>query len=261
MAWKYPPEPMKKGQVVSIDNVNENFLAYTEELTGTLNEHNFDTRDGALLERSQLATDAASRLHTSVPPLWANPNDFLDRTNWLAVRRKDGWQTYTGDDGSNTAGMGLKFNAVGSQCWILGSINLHAGSVYTFTTDSVLDTDDRLDRQLGYGFNVAIQVDGVTVYESLLGSADSMNEFYNGAGGKAQISKIGAATSLDTPLAGGGINGVGMAVVVDAIVDVPPGVHDVRIAVMSIKGNNKYGVGKPSAYISTRELFVLELIR
>tara|TARA_R100000664_G_scaffold29022_1_gene40589 strand:- start:16746 stop:17531 length:786 start_codon:yes stop_codon:yes gene_type:complete len=261
MSWKYPPEPIRPGQVVSIDNLNENFLAYTEEITGTLNEHNFDVRDGTLLTRAQLASDAAFRLHTSRPLTGPHPNDFVDRTGWLSVRRRDGWQTYTDDDGANTLGMGLKFNAVGSLCWICGSINLHAGSPYTLSVDTALDANDRYDRQLGYGFNIAIQVDGVTVYESLLGSADSMNEFYNGPSGKAQKSKITANTDLDTPLAGGGVNGVGIAVVVDAIVDIPPGVHDVKIAVMSIKGNGHYGAGKPSAYISTRELFVLELIR
>jgi hypothetical protein len=260
MAWKYPPEPISAGQVVSIDNLNDNFLAYTEEVTGALNEHNFNTREGVPFKRTDLADNAAFHLHTSIPLTWASPNDFTNRTSWLLVRGRDGWQTYTSDDGSNQAGMGLKFNAVGSLCWICGSINLHAGTPYVGVHDPDGD-DDRLDRQLGYGFNIAIQLDGVTIYESLLGSADSMNEFYNGPGGKAQKSAITANTDLDTPLAGGGVNGVGIAVVVDAIVDVPPGVHDVKIAVMSIKGNNRYGKNKPSAYISTRELFVLELIR
>ena len=257
MSWKFPPEPLKSGQAVATDNLNDNFLTYTEELAGALNEHNFAIDTGAPLTRDNLAKDAAFRLHLSRPN-GINLNDFTLKSSWLAVRRKDDWQTFTNPDGSNKLGMGVDFNAVGSLCWICGSLQLQVGDPYLSTdTGGVAD----LDRQLGYGFNVAIQVDGVTVYESFLGSADSMNEFYSGDGARGK--KLGPVdvARLDTPQAGGGINGHAIAVVVDTIIDVPPGLHDIKIAVMSIKGNNSYGGGKPSAYIANRELFVLELIR
>ena len=193
-----------------------------------------------------------------MPSTAPNPNDYSDRTGWLAIRRQDGWQTYTGDTGNNTAGMGLRFNAVGSMCWICGSINIQAADVYN---PEHAGGPARYDQQLGYGFNIAIQLNGVTLYESLVGSADSMNEFYNGDGGLGQKLVPSSAANLDTPQGGGGVNGTTIAVAVDAIVEVPPGVHDVKIAVMSINGNNRYGTDLPSAFISTRELFVLELLR
>lgn len=254
MSWKFPPEPIKAGQTVSTDSLNDNFIAYTDEFSGALNEHNFAIDTGAPLTRANLADDAAFRLHVSRPNLVGQLGAYTTKANWLAVRRKDDWQTYTNDDGSNTLGMGVKFNAVGSLCWICGSIQLQVGDPYS-------DAVARYDRQLGHGFNVAIQVDGVTIYESLLGSADSMSEFYSGDGGLGTKLKTAAAADLDTPQAGGGINGHSISVVVDTIIDVPPGIHDVKIAVMSIKGNNSYGDDLPSAYIAGRELFVLEMIR
>ena len=258
MSWKFPPEPIKSGQSVATDALNDNFRVYTDELAGALNEHNFSIETGAPLTRENLAEDAAFRLHLSRPVEVPSINDFRVRSGWLAVRMKDDWQTYTGEDGTNILGMGVKFNAVGSLCWICGSLNLQVDDPY-HTEASALGP--RLDRQLGYGFNVAIQLDGVTIYESLLGSGDSMNEFYSGDGGKGKKLKTAAKANLDTPQCGGGVNGASIAVVVDTIVDVPPGVHDVKIAVMSIKGNNSYDDARPSAYISARELFVLELIR
>lgn len=260
MSWKFPPEPLKSGQAVATDNLNDNFLTYTEELAGALNEHNFSIESGAPLTRDNLAKDAAFRLHLSRPDSIPSINDVDNKTNWLSVRMKDDWQTYTGTDGTNTLGMGVKFNAVGSLCWICGSLQLQVGDPYHNASGDLVQ-DTRYDRQLGYGFNVAIQLDGVTIYESFLGSADSMNEFYSGDGKLGKRLKPTAKADLDTPQAGGGINGAAIAVVVDTIVDVPPGVHDVKIAVMSIKGNNSYGDGLPSAYIANRELFVLELIR
>ena len=258
MSWKFPPEPIRPGQVVDTDNLNENFLTYTEELSGALNEHNFSIENGAPFTRDNLATDAAFHLHMSGPSSAPNPNDYNGRTGWLLIRRNDGWQTYTGDTGANTAGMGLKFNAVGSLCWICGSINIQAADVYN---PEHVGGPARYDQQLGYGFNVAIQLNGVTLYESLVGSADSMNEFYNGDDGLGHKLKPASKANLDTPQCGGGVNGSTIAVAVDAIVEVPPGVQDVKIAVMSIKGRNSYGDGHAGAYISTRELFVLELLR
>ena len=255
MSWKFPPEPIRPGQVVDTDSLNENFLAYTEEVSGALNEHNFSIESGAPFTRDNLATDAAFRLHLSRPVEVPNINDYVDRTGWLPIRRQDGWQTYTGDTGANTTGMGLKFNAVGSLCWICVSITINAAPLYPAANAT------RYDQQLGYGFNVAIQLNGVTLYESLVGSADSMNEFYNGDGGLGHKLVPDAKANLDTPQCGGGVTGATISIAVDAIVEVPPGVQDVKIAIMSIKGRNSYGDGYASAYVSMRELLVLELLR
>ena len=265
MAWKYPPYPIKDGQVIGIDALNENFLGYTEELSGSLNEHNFSAKLGAPVARTALAADAAHIIHRSAPGQGEGEaipyvNDYVNRTNWLAVRQRDGWQSFTTDTGGNKRGMGLRMNAKGGACWICGSLNIHTGDIY-----------DRLgpspDKQLGFGYNIAIQIDGNVVFESILGSGDSTNEFYNGHNGRgAVIDTGGTGAKYNTPQAGGGVIAAQLPVVVDAVVELAPGPHDIRIVVMNIRGQSKSGTSTsagwgPNAYISTRELFVLEMVR
>jgi hypothetical protein len=260
MAWKYPPYPIRNDQVLGIDALNENFLGYTEELSGTLNEHNFSTKAGPLFDRTDLAKDVAHILHRSRPidPM-PHVNDYRDRDGWLTIRQMDGWQTFTGATGGNTRGMGMSINAQGGTCWICGSLNLHVGDIYDSVTSAA--------NQLGFGFNFAIQIDGNIVFESLLGSADSTNEFYNGHNGRAfHTSVTGTPARYNTPQCGGGVTATQLPVVVDAVIELAPGPHEIRIAVMNIRGQNKSGASENSgwgtkSYISARELFMLELVR
>ena len=270
MAWKYPPYPIKDGQVIGIDALNENFLGYTEELSGSLNEHNFSAKLGAPVARTALAADAAHIIHRSALGTGSvdddafstivSVNDYADKSNWLIVRQRDGWQSFMSSTGTHRRGMGLRMNAKGSMCWICGSLNIHTGDIY-----------DRLgsspDKQLGFGYNIAIQIDGNVVFESILGSGDSTNEFYNGHNGRAAvIATGGTGAKYNTPQAGGGVIAAQLPVVVDAVVELSPGPHDIRIVVMNIRGQGKSGTSAndgwgPNAYISTRELFVLEMVR
>lgn len=265
MAWKYPPYPIKDGQVIGIDALNENFLGYTEELSGSLNEHNFSAKLGAPVARTALAADAAHIIHRSVPgggddaDAIPNVNDYVDRANWLTLRQRDGWQTFMSSTGTHVRGMGLRMNARGGMCWICGSINIHTGDIYDSGTSAAM--------QLGFGYNIAIQIDGNVVFESILGSGDSTNEFYNGHNGRAAVINTGGTgAKYNTPQAGGGVIAAQLPVVVDAVVELAPGPHDIRIVVMNIRGQGKSGTSAndgwgPNAYISTRELFVLEMVR
>ena len=71
-------------------------------------------------------------------------------------------------------------------------------------------------------------------------------------------------TQWITPQCGGGISAARIPVVVDAVVNLPPGRHTVRIAVMNIRGKmvsgNSNGSAERTTHISNRELFVLELV-
>ena len=103
------------------------------------------------------------------------------------------------------------------------------------------------------------------IAESLLGSGDSVAEFYNGPGGRAAKLKPTKRANLNTPQCGGGIAAARIPVVVDAVLNLTPGPHTLRLLVMNIRGRMRSGRAggtlNLSTYISTRELFALELTR
>ena len=67
MAWKYPKYDIRNGYVVDVDPINDNFLTVVNEVSGALNEHNFEA-DSTALTRDQLAEDAAMHMHISRQP-------------------------------------------------------------------------------------------------------------------------------------------------------------------------------------------------
>ena len=50
------------------------------------------------------------------------------------------------------------------------------------------------------------------------------------------------------------------SVVVDAVIQLTPGQHTIRIAVMDIRASNGDETGR-ATYVSTSELFALEMLR
>ena len=246
MAWRYPPQYIGPKYVADISPINENLSTLAGEVSGMLNEHNLraseDTSE-SLLTRAQLENDAAFRIKY----VTANPipigDDYGSRTNWATIAAADGWQTFT-DDGCQ-----IEFVAVGGLVWLNASFSVVCG----FGVASKF--------QKGYGYNFALELDGVIVYESLVGSGESASEFYNGPNGRgARLTPIKSA-NLVTPVGGGGVSAARIAMVVDAIVNVPPGPHTVRIAIMNIRGKMQRDPVNSDTFITNREMFVMELMR
>jgi len=249
MAWRYPPQYIGPKYALDITPVNENLSTLAGEVSGMLNEHNFSTATsdsseaGALLTRAQLAEDAAFRIEyvtaDPVPPGAA----YVDKTNWVTIAAVDSWQTFP-DNGCQ-----IEFTAVGGLVWLTASFSVVCGNGQPSSF------------QKGYGYNFALELDGVIVNESLVGSGESVSEFYNGPNGRGAKLRPLAAANLISPMGGGGVSAARIAMTVDAIVNVPPGPHTVRIAVMNIRGKMQSSPTNSNTYITTREMFAMELMR
>tara|TARA_Y100001973_G_C5131296_1_gene297907 strand:- start:87 stop:863 length:777 start_codon:yes stop_codon:yes gene_type:complete len=258
MSWKYPKRPIRGTHVVAIDAINENLLTVSEESSGYLNEHNFKglglDKTGELLKASdpseliatrqgqgtsggdKLPEDIAYRIHYNYVA-GTNPNN-KNGTNWVFLDGTDFFQTV------NQTGMVLRGNFRGSLVWICASFTLHSHQVPAPLFYDVIG------KQKGFGFNVGILVDGAIVPESIVGSTDITQENF--------------MTGTNDPKGGGGINGARNAVVVDAVVYVPPGAHTFEIGIQDIRGSNyrvRDGSKVNKVAVSTCEFFALEMMR
>ena len=281
MAWKYPKRPIKGSSVTDIDAINENFLAFEEENSGFLNEHNFsgpglDTKGnplavdsieqlvatrtgkdlsfGSVLGSNKLPQDAGYRLHYTKPDFARNPDN----------KNANNWTKYSGADFYTTKainGFSMTREFSGGVVWICCSFTLHSHPTPAY---SLLSNDS--DRQgatykspieKGFGFNLALQVDGAIIPESLVGTGDVTQEFF---GEEKTTSSPGDFSSLTTQSrGGGGINGARNAVTLDAVVNLAPGTHTIRLALQDIRNSNAT-IDENNVHISTVELFALEIM-
>jgi len=254
MSWKYPPSPIKTGHVIDNIAVNDNFLSVIEESTGYLNEHNFDAAD-YIVARADLEAGYALKLFYSRPNPAAAPNanavpaGATVPANWVRLNGASQYQTFS------KAGLSLTFTSRGGPTWICGSFTLHN---QVLPRPASKDADDYtttglLSKRKGFGFNAAIELDGIILNESLIGSGDPMNDYFNN---DSNTTDDGITVF---PKGGGGVQGAANALVVDTVIDLVPGIHTIRIAILDIRGSN--GRDKDIPAISSRELFALELTR
>jgi|10_taG_2_1085330.scaffolds.fasta_scaffold17051_3 hypothetical protein len=259
MSWRYKLYNIQPEQVVTIDPINDNFQPFIGELTGGLNEHNLDA---ATFTVSEFADDMCLRLHLSRPAVadirvglagYSNP----DLAGWVAIQSVDGWQSFTDD------GLYKSFVGRGGSTWICASFNIHCGTGGT----SWLGKPQY--HQMGFGYLVALRINGAVLHETLLGSGDPSQDDFKSDGFTAASENT--KNNNRSPLArdqqgGGGIAGARLPVVVDAVVDLLPGENIVEVVVMNIRGSmNKFAVGNPDpdlTYIGgPRELIIMEMVR
>lgn len=256
MSWKYPQFPIKNTYVIDIEPINENFLSIVSEAAGYLNEHNFKATSTVdlLFTRSNVPKDIGMRLMYS-RAIGRDPFN-VDGTNWNKFRPLDFYQT------KSNVGLSVSARFRGGPVWICGSFTLHnhpvprSGYPYKNVTAVLTATNGK---QKGFGYNVAIEVDGAVIGESLVGSGDlTIENHVNEAVG------VNTGATPDTltfhPSGGGGINGAMNSVVVDAVLNLTPGHHVIRIAIMDILSSNGVAENRPT-YVSTSELFILEMAR
>lgn len=260
MAWKYPPNLIKGDYVVDSIAINENFLSVVEETSGYLNEHNFMLAKDFFLERPALAPGYSMKLYRSYGSAGSDANTIPAGatlpTGWVKVATTPGFQTFS------DPGLTLSFTSRGGPTWVCGSFNLHntslgdgrLGRASSFASVGVagvpVNDGTIIAIRKGMGFNCAIALDGSILNESLVGSGDATNDFY--------VDEDNTSTKV-FPKGGGGIQGAANAIVVDAIVDLEPGPHTIRIAIENILSSN--GRTPNKAAISSREIFALELTR
>ena len=247
MAWKYPKYDIASGFVIDVDPINDNFLPVVNEHSGSLDEHNLSATSSGVT-RAKLATDAAFTLHHSHKA--ASPTNYTNKTSWLKISPSDDWQAYP-----NADGMRLEVVSTGTTMWACASLQLICGF------DGTNQDAGFSNFQKGFGFNVALRLDGVVVYDSLLGSGDTSNEFYRGFNNRGGVLEPSVAKDLAIPQCGGGLAGARLPVTVDAVIDISPGEHVLEVVVMNIRGHNRSTATDRFCYIATREIFALEMAR
>ena len=280
MAWRYPLYKIDDSYVIDNTAINENFLSVAEETAGYLNEHNFKAKTTPFIERTNLKASASMKLWYRQPGTLPNSNapfykrlpPHLAAPLAISTTQTEGIVTISRTDGFSTStksGMTLTFTSRGGPTWICASFTL-ANTVsrlgeyqdfYTITGDA--SPYYPLPPGKGFGFNCALQIDGVILNDSLVGTGDPGNEFYED---REQDIKDSQSYIKLQPQGGGGLNGAWNAVVLDTVIDLSPGQHTVKIAIQDIMGSNAKNYGKNNgystrAYVTTRELFALELTR
>jgi hypothetical protein len=258
MAWKYPYHLIKSDFVVDNIALDENFLSVVEETSGYLNEHNFKAHPpevDPLVQRKDAPAGYSMKLFRSRPSNSPNPfgkNSTGSRTiaelHWVEIPNTDGYETKA------QHGIAMTFTSRGGPTWICASFNLHMHPLpRPSSTESFEHADyaDLINPDGGFGCNCALELNGNIINESLVGTGDPTTEYY-----KEKSYASGPPAEI-RPRGGGGINGSMNAVVLDAIIDLPPGRHTIRVAIDSIRASNT----KRGPYISNREIFALELTR
>lgn len=254
MAWTYPKRAIEGTYVLDIEPINQNFLALASETSGYLNEHNFKAGTKLVLSRSgedspALPKDIGFRLMYTRKES-GSPSSG-EGTNWQRFQANDFYQT------KGVAGLSMTRTYRGGTVWICGSFNLHTHGQGRSSFPTISGRTNLNDK--GFGFNCAIELDGAIIGESLVGSGDPTNENYDE--GAPSFDTSGTPNELSFfRRGGGGINGAMNSIVVDAVVQVPPGKHTIRIAIMDIRASNGNETGRHT-YVSTSELFALEMSR
>ena len=271
MAWKYPERPIKGEYAIDIDPINQNFLDFTEEPQGYLNEHNFRgpglTLDGSValitdkarltlhreIGQANLPKRMGCRLHVGRTEPHVDPGDIVDglaNYNWTRIDATDFYITKPGVEGLN-----LTRNFVGGMVWFCASFSFHNHP----QPPQSASADNSGEK--GFGFNLALELDGTIIPESVVGTQDLTQECF--ANLDQSVVGGGDPSINAKPRGGGGLAGARHAVVLDAVMFVPAGRHSIRVAVQSI-GNSAAGFGDNydcDTWISAAEIFALEMMR
>ena len=257
MSWRFKLYDIEPDHVVSIEPINENFQPFVEELSGGLNEHNFSA---SAFTRANFADDAALRLHQSFADVVggrvgdSNPSG----ADWVVIQAQDGWQSFSDD------GLRLEFTGRGGPAYICASLNLYCSMSTAYKGVAKF-------RQMGFGYLVALRVNGSVLNETILGSGDlSQDDFRSDEFSAAANSPDSSAKDpiAELPQGGGGLAGARLPIVVDAVIDMLPGVNLVEVVVMNIRGSMQRAPSQGAesynsrlTFIGHRELFALEMVR
>ena len=258
MSWRYKLYSIEPEQVVTIDPINENFHPFVEELTSGLNEHNLavDAFTGhSSSPRGAFTDDAVFILHLSqaddVPGGthgYISPSD----ANWVSIAGTGTWEAFA------RTGLRKSFTSRGGTTYLCASFNIHCGKNRTVDTDGNPEY-----RQLGFGYLVALRLNGTVLNETILGSGDAGEDDFRSHKMTANTT-IGNATTKDPlgrfPQGGGGLSAARLPVTVDAVVELLPGENLVEVVVLNIKSSMQPFTGQ-TTYIGQRELYVLEMVR
>ena len=157
MSWKFPARAIKNPEVVSMDDVNQNFREVVEEASGALNEHNWASN--SFSERNQLADDAGIVINKVVVEV--NPNtDPSVTSNIQYIKYDRDWQEING--------LEFTFNTTGGLVWLIASIQASSPLSATWFTSG--------GASARFGLQFALEFNGAILAQSIIGGADLSND-------------------------------------------------------------------------------------
>ena len=200
MSWRFPKYPVKNTQVIDLEDMNENFYGYAEELGGRLNEHNW--KDGAIPATTSLAKDAAFVWHSGgaapikdmgAPPL---PQAVTSAAvNDQVVPAKPTW--------TKVSNCSLSFTSPDCVLWVHGTAQVNQGGCLLASpfrpAPPPLTSGQRWNNDYFVFTQMAIQLDDYVIPETIVGGTEPQND--RGTGPKMPMMPLG--TSLVIPVAAG----------------------------------------------------------
>ena len=158
MSWRFPRFPTKANRVPSVDDMNENFFEFTEEIGGRLNEHNW--KAGAISSKTDIKQDACFVWHS---------NDNDPETQYPTAA------TATSGDGDVDIPQRVAWREVTTTSFASPGCLLWIHASAQITQNRTVGTYWQNDT----GFNwvlMGIRVDGYVIPETVIGSMEPEND-------------------------------------------------------------------------------------
>jgi hypothetical protein len=187
MSWRFPKYPVKNTQVVDLEDMNENFYGFAEEIGGRLNEHNW--KEGAISATTHLAKDAAFVWHQDgeAPTLLSSMQTPGSGSQLITAR-----PTWTKIDDCS-----LTFTCPSTFLWIHGTVQLIQVGINGSGVPA--ETSGEWGEKYLVLMQVAIQLDDYVIPETIVGGTELNNDRASGI----KQPMFPAGTSLIIPVASG----------------------------------------------------------
>lgn len=238
MAWKYPPYRWYTGEVMHIEDLNEDLERIVEEASGYLNEHNWALN---AFDRDDIADGTQ---HTVAYAYKEDPDSY--RFMWYAARPDPTFPVPDTRLWYAVESIRISITTEDVLLWIMCSFQRCAVYVY----QSIIDTHNLYN--FAQGFEFVLRVDGAMIWESLQGSGEPENE-------AVRVTRIG---NTDNAQQSHGFGRQTEPMMCEAIVPVAPGVHQIELCVRSL-GKDYRVLGAPKFLmggdVRNREITVIQL--
>lgn len=213
MSWAHPKHLYTTGLVLDSQEWNENLAAFSAELSGRLNEHNWSIDALVGAQEDGLVEDGiiARISHDD-----SNGDPFLAPAENNVIPASTAWQEVKGT--SNT------YSVRGGKALLLQRIQLR-GPDYTFSSNQPHST------RLQTGVQLAPMLNGVPRLEALVGGGDLSNDRTQvDLGGLAYVASHGWPFFGSAPA----IRAKHTGVVLSCLLELPPGKHTIALACRSL---------------------------
>ena len=211
MSWKFPKHPIKNNRVPDADEMNENFLAPGQELVGRLNEHNFKANSFAATD---IFTKAAFVYHVNSGIRNEIPDNLVGSSagssNYQVIPEAGNWVELSDSV--------LSFSSLACIAQIHAAAQIFVERCFVPVNGSLAQ--------------IAIQVDGTVIPETITGTTEVSQDRFGGALSGARTLPL--VTTVTLPLR--------------------PGPHRIAIVLRNV------GVRRQvNNWVGTNELICLEL--